>query len=230
MSGSIFTSSIGKKMFMSITGAMLVLFLAFHMLMNLVLIFSGSAYNAICEFLGANWYALLATVVLAVGVGLHFVLAIVLTLQNLRARGRVRYEASAAEQGVAWASKNMLVLGLCVILGLGLHLLNFWSKMQLVELLGTGGSMIGGEFITPTDGAAIVRHTFGQWYFALLYIIWLGALWFHLTHGVWSMFQSLGLNNRIWYGRLKFVSNVVATLVVGGFALTVFVVFLQQVI
>ena len=51
-------SSIGRKVVMSITGLALILFLTFHLSMNLVALFSGNAYNAICGFLGANWYAL----------------------------------------------------------------------------------------------------------------------------------------------------------------------------
>ena len=65
---NIFTSSIGKKLIMSITGAFLILFLTFHMIMNGALVFSDDAYNAIVNFLGANWYALVGTVILAAGV------------------------------------------------------------------------------------------------------------------------------------------------------------------
>lgn len=81
---NIFTSSIGKKLIMSITGAFLILFLTFHMIMNGALVFSDDAYNAIVNFLGANWYALVGTVILAAGVVFHFVYAIVLTVGNLR--------------------------------------------------------------------------------------------------------------------------------------------------
>ena len=55
-------SSIGRKLVMSISGLALILFLTFHMSMNLVALFSEEGYNAVCEFLGANWYALVATV------------------------------------------------------------------------------------------------------------------------------------------------------------------------
>lgn len=53
-------SSIGRKVVMSVTGIALILFLTFHMSMNVVALFSGDAYNMVCEFLGANWYALVA--------------------------------------------------------------------------------------------------------------------------------------------------------------------------
>ena len=58
-------SSVGRKVVMSVTGIALVLFLTFHMAMNLVAIISADGYNMICEFLGANWYALVATAALA---------------------------------------------------------------------------------------------------------------------------------------------------------------------
>ena len=78
----LFNSSVGKKVIMSVSGIALVLFLLFHMSMNLVAIFSAEGYNMICEFLGANWYALIATAGLAALVVVHFVYAIILTLQN----------------------------------------------------------------------------------------------------------------------------------------------------
>ena len=58
-------SSIGRKVVMSVTGVALILFLTFHMSMNIVALFSGDAYNTICELLGANWYAVVATIALA---------------------------------------------------------------------------------------------------------------------------------------------------------------------
>ena len=210
-------SSVGKKLVMSISGCFLVLFILFHMSMNLTMLFSAEGYNAICAFLGANWYALAATVVLALGVLVHFVYAFILTVDNYRARGKQRYAVTVQEKGVAWASKNMLVLGVIVILGLGLHLVHFWSKMQLVELLGHHGTVINGMDIAATNGAALMMITFSKWYNVVLYVVWFAALWFHLTHGVWSMFQTVGWANDTWYPRLKCAANVVATLIFLGF-------------
>ena len=87
-------SSIGRKVVMSITGLFLVLFLTFHMCMNLVALISPAGYNAVCQFLGANWYALAGTVILAAGAVLHIVYAFWLTLQNRKARGNDRYLVS----------------------------------------------------------------------------------------------------------------------------------------
>ena len=218
MSCFLTNSSVGKKLVMSITGCFLVLFLLFHMSMNLAMLFSYDAYNAVCEFLGANWYALVATVILAAGVVVHFIYAFILTINNYRARGTQRYAVTVKEKGVSWASKNMLVLGIIVVLGLGLHLAHFWSKMQLVEIMGHHAAVVGGLEIAATNGAALMMVTFSKWYNVVLYIVWFAALWFHLTHGVWSMFQTAGWANDTWYPRLKCAAKIVATLIFLGFA------------
>ena len=218
MSCFLTNSSVGKKLVMSISGCFLVLFILFHMSMNLTMLFSYEGYDAICAFLGANWYALAGTAVLALGVLVHFVYAFILTVDNYRARGKQRYAVTVQEKGVAWSSKNMLVLGVIVILGLGLHLVHFWSKMQLVEIMGGHASVVDGYEIAATSGAALMMVTFSKWYNVLLYVVWFAALWFHLTHGVWSMFQTVGWANDTWYPRLKCVANVVATLIFLGFA------------
>ena len=223
MSCFLSNSSLGKKLVMSVTGCFLVLFILFHMSMNVTAIISPEAYNAVCAFLGANWYALAGTVVLALGVLIHFIYAIILTLHNYKARGKQRYAVTVQEPGVDWASKNMLVLGFIVLVGLLLHLFNFWSKMQLVEILGQHTNSLG---YSPVDGAALIRYTFSQWYYVVIYLVWFVALWFHLTHGVWSMFQSVGWANDTWYPRLKCIANIVATIVFLGFAVVVLVYFL----
>ncbi len=215
----LFNSSIGRKLVMSISGISLVLFLLFHGLMNLVVIFSPEAYNMICEFLGANWYALIATVGLAGLCILHILYAFLLTIQNRIARGKERYAVTARQKGVDWESKNMFVLGVIVIGFLGLHMYHFWYKMQFVEILHKMGVHVDGNLIAnATNGAMYVQELFAQPVFAIIYLVWLGALWFHLTHGVWSALHSLGLNNKTWMPRVKCIANIVSTIVVLLFA------------
>ena len=218
-------SSLGRKLVMSISGCFLVLFLLFHMSMNVVALISAEGYNMICGFLGANWYALVATAVLALGVLVHFVYAFWLTYQNRKARGNVRYAVTVTEKGVDWASKNMLVLGIIVILGLALHMTHFWSKMMLVELM---GEHVNSEGLAPTDGAALIRVIFSQWYNVVLYLVWFAALWFHLNHGVWSMFQTVGCANDTWLPRLKLVAMVVSGLIFLGFAVVAVVFYAKS--
>lgn len=219
-------SSIGRKVVMSVTGVALVLFLTFHMCMNLVVLFSHEAYNMVCEFLGANWYALVATVGLAALFVIHIIYAIWLTLQNRKARGSERYAVAGRPKEVSWASQNMFVLGLIVVLGIGLHLFNFWYKMQFVELAGIDGMAVHG--VSPTDGAALISMTFSSPIYTALYIVWLAALWFHLTHGFWSAIHTLGWNNDIWLKRWQTIGNWYVTLVILGFASVIVAFFVQS--
>ena len=207
--GNLFTSTIGRKLIMSVSGLFLVLFLLFHMSMNIAAVFSTEAYNAICGFLGANWYALAGTLVLAAGVVVHIVYATILTLHNRSSRGEQRYAVEAKPQGVEWASQNMFVLGLIVVLGLVLHFYNFWYNMQFAEIIGNHNL---GPF-APADGAAYIADLFSSPVYCLIYLVWFAALWFHLTHGFWSAFQTLGWDNQIWLKRLRCISNIVATVI-----------------
>ena len=216
-------SSIGRKLIMSISGLFLILFLLFHLCMNVAAVFSGEAYNMICGFLGANWYALLGTLVLAAGVVVHFAYAIMLTLQNRKARGNDRYALNARPKGVEWASQNMFVLGIIVILGLMLHFTHVWYNMMFAELAGFEGQF------GPTDGAAFITFFFqGNIVNTVLYLVWFAALWFHLTHGFWSAMQTLGWNNTLWINRWKCVSNIYATIIVLGFALVAVAFFVKS--
>ena len=199
-------SSIGRKVVMSVTGIALILFLTFHGCMNVAALFSGEAYNTICELLGANWYAVAATLGLAALAVCHIVYAFILTAQNRRARGDERYAVTAKPEKVEWASQNMLVLGIIVVLGLLLHLFNFWYNMMFAELLGTSFGH------APADGFAFIQDTFANPVYVVLYIIWLVALWFHLTHGFWSAIQTLGWSGKTWFCRWKTIGMIYSTI------------------
>lgn len=213
-------SSIERKAVMAITGAALVLFLLFHASMNVVSLFSAVRYNAICEFLGANWYAVAATVILALLVFIHFVLAFHIEIWNLQARGPQPYAVKSKPDDVEWSSQNMFTLGTIVILGLALHMFNFWSKMMFAELTGADAELAtnGVYHIINTFHGIGERSVMGIIY-TVIYLIWLTALWFHLNHGIWSAMQTMGMNNQKWFPRLKTISTVLSTLIIAMFAL-----------
>ncbi len=202
-------SSIGRKFIQSVSGLFLILFLLFHMSMNLVLIFNYDTYNFLAnEILGANWWAIIGTFVIAFGFVLHIAYAIILTLQNRKARGKDRY-ASQSKTATTWASKNMFVLGVFILLFLILHLYQFWYEMQFKELF-----MIDGA---RHDGAQLVAEIFSQLWVVIVYVVAFIALWLHLIHGFWSALHSVGWNNDTWMKRLKVAGNVISTLIILGF-------------
>ncbi len=211
-------SSIGRKVVMSVTGGALIFFLTFHMAMNCAALFSDEAYNAVCEFLGANWYALVGTVGLAILVALHFIIAFILTFKNLKARGSQKYAVTEKPKNVEWASQNMLVLGLIIIIGLALHLTDFWANMQLPEIMGSTVNALG---TSTTDGAALLALKFSKPYIVIMYLIWFASFWFHLSHGFWSALQTLGWNGKTWFNRWKVIGNIYVTLLMLGFAAVV---------
>ena len=211
----LFNSSIGKKVVMSVTGIALILFLTFHCCMNVVALFSGEAYNWICELLGANWYAVVATLGLAALAAFHIVYAFILTMQNRRARGTERYAVTEKPAKVEWASQNMLVLGIIILLGLLLHLFNFWYNMMFAELTGIATPL------HPADGFGYIKLVFSNWCYVILYIIWLVAIWFHLSHGFWSAMHTLGWNGKTWFCRWRVIGIIYTTILMGLFLIVV---------
>ena len=208
-------SSVGRKVVMSLTGIALILFLTFHCAMNIIALFSGEAYNTICELLGANWYAVVATLGLAALAVAHIVFAFILTAQNRKARGTERYAVTDKPAKVEWASQNMLVLGIIILLGLLLHLFNFWYNMMFAELFHIATA------IPPTDGFELIKVTFANPVYVVLYVIWIVAIWFHLTHGFWSAMQTLGVSGKIWFCRWRVIGFIYTTLLMLGFLVVV---------
>ncbi|MBO8486056.1 MAG: succinate dehydrogenase cytochrome b subunit [Bacteroidetes bacterium] len=214
---NIFTSSIGKKLIMSISGLFLIIFLLLHLTINFFSVIDSltgkfgaedGLFALGCEFMSLPVVTVMVPV-LAFGFVIHILYAFILTLSNIKARGGYsRYEVASKAQAESWASKNMLVLGIIVLGILAFHLTHFWADMQLKEWTGT-------EAENPYY---LLTATFGQWYNVVIYIIWFGALWFHLTHGFWSAFQTIGWDNKVWIKRLQVISYIVATLIFLGFA------------
>ncbi len=214
---NIFTSSIGKKVIMSISGLFLILFLALHMGLNITSIFSEETFQQVCDFMSLPIVSILVPV-LAFGFVIHIIYAFILTLGNIKARGGYnRYAVPNKAATDSWASRNMIVLGIIVVLGLVLHLTHFWADMQLAEWM-------GGHSADPNK---LMTSTFGNIWMTILYLIWFAAIWFHLTHGFWSAFQSIGLSNTIWFKRLKVIGIVVVTIIMAGFALTAIYAYLK---
>jgi succinate dehydrogenase / fumarate reductase cytochrome b subunit len=79
-----------------------------------------------------------------------------------------------------------------------------------------------------TDGAALIGDLFAQPVYCILYLVWFAAIWFHLTHGFWSMFQSIGWASKRWYVRLKAISTIYVTLLMLAYAAVVVVFYLKS--
>ena len=220
-----FHYSIGKKFIQAVSGAFLVFFLLLHGTINFFSVidtFTGkfgvaakdealfSAGDGLfkhgCDFMSLSIVDIMVPI-LALGFVIHIGYGIYLTVLNLRARGGVkRYEASQKAAADSWSAKNMFVLGLVILGFLCFHLSHFWAKMQLPELFGVGNF--------ENNPYLLLTTTFGNYWILAAYIIWFVAIWLHLNHGFWSMFQTVGWNGSVWFKRLKVIAVVVSTLIV----------------
>lgn len=214
---NILKSSIGKKLIMSISGLFLIIFLLLHMSINLFSVVDimnntfgddNGLFALGCWFMSTPAVTVMVPV-LALGFVIHIIYAGYLTWCNIETRGGYRrYEVASKAKTESWASKNMFALGIIVLGFIAFHLTHFWDEMQLKEFMGE----------TATDPYVLLTETFKQWWMVVLYLVWFGALWFHLTHGFWSAFQTLGWSNMIWVKRLNVIGYIFATIIFIGFA------------
>lgn len=189
---------------MSLSGLFLMVFLVIHAGVNTLLLVSREAYNEACHFMDTNPLIQVMVPVLALGFIIHIIYAVYLTWGNMKARGTERYAVSNKAQASSWAARNMFVLGIIVLGFLALHLTHFWAKMQLPHFIGGHGA---------EDPYGLVAELFRIPVYSILYIIWIVALWFHLTHGFWSAFQTIGLNNNKWMCRWRVIGYIYATVI-----------------
>ena len=234
----IFNSSIGKKFIQAVSGAFLLLFLLLHGTINFFSVidsFTGK-YGVVAADealfskgdglfkLGCDFMSLpiidIVVPILALGFLVHIGYGCWLTVKNIKARGGIkRYEVSSKAAADSWSAKNMFVLGIIILGFLGFHLTHFWAKMQLPEMFGIG--------TFENNPYLLLNVTFGKWWVVALYIIWFCAIFLHLTHGFWSMFQTVGWDGKTWFKRVKVIGVIVAALIVLLFVATAVNTFIQ---
>jgi succinate dehydrogenase / fumarate reductase cytochrome b subunit len=213
---NIFTSSIGKKLIMSISGLFLIIFLLLHGTINFFAVidaFTGAwgseegLFSLGCWFMSTPVITIMVPV-LAFGFIIHIIYAFYLTWNNIQSRGGYnRYEVASKAKAESWASKNMFVLGIIVLGIVAFHLNHFWAKMQLNEFLGEHAE----------NPYLLLNETFKNWWMVVIYIVWFIALGFHLCHGFWSAFQTIGFSNQKWEKRLTYVGYAFVAVIVLGF-------------
>jgi succinate dehydrogenase (or fumarate reductase) cytochrome b subunit, b558 family len=203
----IIDSSIGRKLIMSLSGLFLFVFLTLHTFLNMLLLAGPATYQAGCEFMELPVVTVMVPI-LAAGFFIHIAYGIWLSWMNLRARGEVGYASGKKSQTTSWAARNMFVLGAIVLLFIALHLTHFWAKMQLQAFMG------GAEQVHAEEAYGLVATLLRNPVYNLLYIAWYWVLWFHLTHGFWSAFQTIGVNNSKWQPRLQVIGIIYATILI----------------
>ena len=114
----------------------------------------------------------------------------------------------------------MWILGLTVLAFLVLHIAHFWVKMKVTgsDLLAHTTITIGGVETEVENAYALVNATFSHLWIVVVYVIASLGLAFHLSHGFWSAFQTIGFSNEIWRKRLSCLGSALAWIIGIGFA------------
>ena len=210
-------ASIGRKFLMSITGLFLMMFIAVHLTVNLLLIFddSGDLFNSAAHFMVTNPVIRIVEPLLGLGFMIHIVWSFFLEYQNWKARP-VKYNQKSKGVSSSWASRNMLVLGALVLVFLISHIIDFYWVIRFTDEMKE--VVINGEHMedTYTLVAGLFKTSI---LYDVVYVIGAILLGFHLSHGFWSAFHTLGLNNKNWMNRLELVGKFYAVIIAVGFSI-----------
>ncbi|MFT4061955.1 MAG: succinate dehydrogenase cytochrome b subunit [Edaphocola sp.] len=179
-----FTSSIGKKLVMGITGVSLIAFLCVHCYVNSLVFFDVEAFDSAAHFLGTNILMHVAEVGLFGGLILHIVQGLMLYGQNKASRPVAYDTYKAGFNKAKWYSRSMTFLGILLLLFLVIHLAHFWAPNRYNQVT-TGHELSLYE---------LMQDTFSQLWVVIVYILGCVALGYHLMHGFWSATQTLGLS------------------------------------
>ena len=185
------SSSIGRKVVMSLTGLFLSTFLIIHLAGNLQIFKgdNGRAFNEYTYFMTHNPLILTISYLLYTSILVHALMALILTRHNQASRP-VGYAYARPEANSPWSSRNMGILGAVLLFFIVIHMRTFWYEMHF-------GSVPMAEYDGKQykDLYAVVKEAFAQWWYVLLYVISMVAVGYHLAHGFQSGFQSLGIRH-----------------------------------
>ena len=209
---TMFTSSLGKKYVMSLTGLFLCSFLVIHLTGNLLTLIpdGGLTFNAFTHFMEHNILIRTIEILLFAGFIIHILQSIITTIQNNRARPQ-KYAVKPGNSNSAWNSRNMGILGTIIFIFLVIHLRDFFYELRYH----------GDQFTTDANGNVNLFHrvveTFAMLPYTALYVIGMIGLGFHLWHGFPSAFRSLGLMHSKYTPAIKFIGKFYTIIITTGF-------------
>src|ERR1700748_2272966 len=190
----VFTSSIGKKLVMGLSGIFLITFLIVHVGLNACIWANdgGEMFNKAAHFMGSNWVPRVLEIGLFAFFFLHIIQGYVLTVQN-KSKRSVGYAVSYGNKGSKWYSRSMGILGTLILLFLVMHIYHFWTPSRLGGI-GNIHSLNTVEYNGKEyhDLYSEMQQVFRVWWVVVLYIAGCISLGYHLAHGFQSAFKTLG--------------------------------------
>lgn len=194
----LFSSSIGKKLTMGLTGLFLVTFLIVHAGVNACIFINdgGETFNAAAHFMSHNWVIRIMEIGLFAGLIAHIVQGLLLWKQNTAARP-TKYVMSAANENSKWYSRSMGLLGTLLLFFLIIHISKFfWDTKVALYTAGGANDASHNLFLD-------MKEEFQKWWVVLIYSLGIISLFWHLLHGFQSAFQTLGINHKRYTPLIK---------------------------
>jgi succinate dehydrogenase / fumarate reductase cytochrome b subunit len=230
-----FTSSIGRKLVMGLTGIFLLSFLVVHAGINACIfadlpVFNpednGQMFNKAAHFMGSTVVIRIMEIGLFAGIILHIIQGYLLEAQNRSARG-IQYNQQMGDKGSKWYSRSMGLLGTLILLFLILHLTHFWVPARFTHAGIDPVSYANSPVIHDMFG--LMKVTFSEAWIVIAYLLGCFSLFWHLMHGFLSAFRTLGVGNKKYIQLLTSVGVGYSVLISGLFALMPIAVHLKWV-
>ncbi len=211
-----FTSSVGKKLIMSLSGLFLIAFLVVHVGLNACIwaMDDGVMFNKAAHFMGSNVVPRVLEIGLFATFFLHIIQGLVLEFQN-RAKRKKGYLVKMGSKGSAWYRKSMGLLGTLILLFLIMHIAHFWvpsriTGLEPVYIDGKEYHNLFGEMAAVFNDNLLV---------VILYVLGCFSLAWHLLHGFQSAFRALGLTNHKYIALINSVGVGFSVIVPLAFAM-----------
>ena len=206
----LFSSSLGKKYLMALTGLFLCSFLVIHFLGNITLYTDPVQFNEYTRFMSSNPIIRVMEIVLVAGFLTHIIDAIMLTRANKKAQP-VKYAMDKKQS--SWYSRNMGLTGTVILAFLVLHLQSFWYGYKF----GSPAYATDSAGLPIKDMYTMVVEAFGEFWYSGLYVVAVTLLGIHLNHGFQSAFQSVGLRHKKYTPTIKMLGTAFSILITLGF-------------
>jgi succinate dehydrogenase / fumarate reductase cytochrome b subunit len=204
-----FTSSVGKKLVMALTGLFLISFLVIHVGLNSCIYNDlyffdptddGKMFNRAAHFMGASYVIRIIEIGLFIGFLIHIIQGYVLEVQNRQKRG-VGYKVKMGTRGSTWQSKSMGLLGTLIFLFLIMHISQFWVHSRVTQDLPEREYIPGGAKVADLFSRMV--DIFQNKWIVILYVIACISLAWHLVHGFQAAFRTMGVHNQKYMGIIK---------------------------
>ncbi|HVX51953.1 MAG TPA: succinate dehydrogenase cytochrome b subunit [Chitinophagaceae bacterium] len=218
----VFTSSIGRKIVMGLTGVFLILFLIVHVGLNACIWANdgGEMFNKAAHFMGSMVVIRILEVGLFVFIFIHIIQGLALEISNRSKRG-VGYAVNYGNRGSKWYSRSMGLLGTLILLFLVLHWVNFWIPSRFTGVTGADGNPLSVNYngVEMHDLYSLMKVTFAEPWIVIVYVLGCISLGYHLAHGFQSAFRSLGVHNKKYNTMLTGIGYGFAIIVPLAFAM-----------